>query len=883
VIGQTLRHYEIVELLGKGGMGEVYAAQDTRLDRLVALKLLPEETADDPERRLRFEREAKAVAALNHPNIVTIHSVEEADGVFFITMELVRGQRLTELIPDDGLPLDQLFGLARPLADALAAAHQQGITHRDLKPDNVMVTGEGLLKVLDFGLAKLREDQPLPGLQGTLLPTLSVTADGRIMGTVAYMSPEQAEGRAIDPRSDVFSLGVMLYEMATGRRPFEGDTSISVLSSTLKDTPPSVTALSPKLPRHLGRIVSRCLSKDPARRYPSALDLRNELDHLNEEVASGDYVTGEAPSPKIRRRRWQRAAWIVTVALLLAGAGATARWAPWRRDPPPRPQQKTMTFTQLTTQPGQELFSGLSPEGGQFVFAAKDGDDWDIHLQRVGGENRINLTKDSPADDTQPAFSPDGRRIAFRSERDGGGIFIMGATGESVRRVTDFGFNPSWSPDGGEILCTTESIVNPHGRWSISQLHAVDVQTGQVRLLFNGDAVQASWSPNGKRIVFWGLTAGGKRDILTLASGHETPVPVTNDWHVDWNPVWSPDGRYIYFASDRGGAMNIWRIPIDEESGATAGEPEPVTAGVAAYPQHMAFSSDGRRMTYVAQLQTANIQRFRFDPAAERVVGQPEWITRGSTLAWLPDVSRDGEWLVYANRAQHEDLFVIRSDGSGRRQLTSDLHKDRGARWSPDGERIIFYSNRAGSYEIYAVNADGSGLEQWSNSPGLSRDQPVWSPDGSRIAYTDLQIQVAIAESGVLLEEQEPQPLPAGPASGQSFLAWDWSPDGDKLAGLALSRSGNPSGIVVFSFETEEYHTLTSFGFSPVWLSDSRRLLFSDQDQVHILDTHTGRHHPVLSIRPDDLSGAFTVSGDDRSIFVSRAISEADVWLVDLE
>ena len=248
MIGQALAHYEIVRLLGKGGMGEVYVAEDTKLGRRVALKVLPEETAADPDRRARFQREARAVAALNHPNIVTLHSVEEADGVHFITMELIEGKTLGELIPRKGFTPDRLLEIAIPLADAVSSAHRAGITHRDLKPDNIMVDDRGRLRVLDFGLAKLHDPED-PDDGETQAPTAVVeTGEGKILGTVAYMSPEQAEGKAVDPRSDVFSLGTILYEMATGERPFRGETSMSTIGAILKDEPASVTDHNPSLP-----------------------------------------------------------------------------------------------------------------------------------------------------------------------------------------------------------------------------------------------------------------------------------------------------------------------------------------------------------------------------------------------------------------------------------------------------------------------------------------------------------------------------------------------------------------------------------------------------------------------------------------------------------
>ncbi len=293
---QRLSHYRLIEKIGAGGMGEVWKALDTKLDREIAIKILPDDFASDPERSGRFMREAKAVAALNHTNIVTIYSVEQVDESRFITMELIRGRSLSELIPSNGLPLEALLGRATAMADAISAAHQEGITHRDLKPANMMVGADGRLKILDFGLAKLREGAVGP--QGvTELPTATVSQEGRILGTVAYMSPEQAEGKAIDHRSDIFSLGVVLYEMATGQRPFQGDTNVSIISSILKDTPDPVVRLNPALPNHLERIIGRCLEKDPNRRFQTALDLRNELETLSAEADRQESVASIAVLP----------------------------------------------------------------------------------------------------------------------------------------------------------------------------------------------------------------------------------------------------------------------------------------------------------------------------------------------------------------------------------------------------------------------------------------------------------------------------------------------------------------------------------------------------------------------------------------------------------
>ena len=482
-------------------MGEVYAAIDPRLGRKIALKVLPAEFAADPDRAARFEREARAIAALNHPNIVTVHSVETLDGLPVLTMELVEGRTLADLIPKQGLALDKFLQIAVPLADAISAAHEKGITHRDLKPTNVMVTPEGRVKVLDFGLAKLRGDTTAAQLAGD--PTRALTTAGHIVGTVAYMSPEQAEARAVDERSDIFSLGIVLYEMATGQRPFKGDTNVSVLASIVRDTPRPIADVRPDLPSDLVKIVRKALAKDPERRYQSAKDLRNDLDIVREDAASGALALPAQAAPT----RGNRAARVWFAAAAVLGALATAVFLRTRLAEPHSGASVEATFTQLTFQPGMERFPSLSPDGKWIVYSAAGEGDEDIYLQSVSGQNAIDLTKDSRASDTQPVFSPDGERIAFRSEREGGGLFLMGRTGEAVRRLTRSGFTPTWSPDGRQIgYSTADSAVTPYSGRGLGELWVVDVATGASRKIsVTGDIQggrQPAWSPDGAHIAF---------------------------------------------------------------------------------------------------------------------------------------------------------------------------------------------------------------------------------------------------------------------------------------------------------------------------------------------------------------------------------------------
>ena len=342
MIGKTLGHYQITGKLGSGGMGDVYRALDTRLDRELAIKVLPAQVAQDEDRRNRFIREARALARLKHPNIVTIHSVEEVDGVHFLAMEYVEGATLAARIPHDGLDVARFFEYSIALADAVSWAHEEGITHRDLKPANIMFDKANRLKVLDFGLAKMLEDNA-PLAEAATIAQNHQTAAGEILGTAAYMSPEQAEGKTIDHRSDIFSLGILLYEMATGMRPFKGDTNLSTLTAILRDTPQPISEIRHNLPRHLGRIILRCLEKDPERRYQTAKDVRNELEGLKKEIDSGLTPMSEVSITSVHVTARQSRPWlpwtlgaaaVVVVAGAFWGFRQTGSGAPPKPEPP---------------------------------------------------------------------------------------------------------------------------------------------------------------------------------------------------------------------------------------------------------------------------------------------------------------------------------------------------------------------------------------------------------------------------------------------------------------------------------------------------------------------------------------------------------------------
>jgi len=869
--GTRLGPYEIVARIGAGGMSEVFRAFDPRIRREVAIKVLPPSLAKFSDRLHRFEQEARAVGALNHPNLLTIFDTGKAEGRPYIVTELLEGQTLRGHIRDNGsairVPIRKAVDYGIQIANGLAAAHERGIVHRDLKPENLFVTKDGRVKILDFGVAKLRNTD-----DATLTDEKTMeqdTSPGTVIGTVGYMSPEQVRGQAVDARSDIFSLGTLLYEMVAGAHPFRGDSPADTMSAILREDPPDLSAMNPNVTPGLERVIRHCMEKSPEQRFQSARDLAFHLDMLSS--GSGSAPTLESSISDT----WNRPLVGILGAMVLVLAGLAGGWLLFSRQFGTAPR---MRFTPITYEDGIEMQPSIAPDGETFVFAHGSGAISDIYLQRVDGRNAINLTTRCAAGDSQPAFSPDGSTIAYRSECDGGGIFLMGATGESTRRITGSCFNPSWSPDGKEIVCGTESVtLTPTSRGQLSELWIVNVASGQRRLLLARDGVQPAWSPNGHRIAYWGLASeSAQRDIWTIDPSAKEPsktvVQVTSDLAVDWNPVWSHDGRYLYYGSDRDGAMTLWRVPIDEKSGKRRGEPEPITTP-ARFSAHFSPSKSGSRLLYAAINQTESLSRVAFDPVAGTTVGAPQPVIGGSFLVFSSQVSPDGRFVALTNRGGQEDLFVLEIATSEIRQLTNDPERDRGATWSPDGSKIYFYSQRdENRYEIWSINADGSALSRVTRTSGRSVWYPTLSPDAKTLAfYND--------EHTFLLDLTQPTPtvttLPAAMQGSRPSLN-AWSADSSMLAG---ELRGSP-GIVIYLVKERTYRRITQSGVRPIWLPGGHEILYSDGGKLRIVNADTNAVREVTT--PLSVT-AMSLSADGRSLVYSERRTEADVWMASAE
>jgi Tol biopolymer transport system component len=825
---------------------------------------------------VRFHRESRAASAINHPNIITTYEIGHDGGVHFIASEYVEGETLRAKINRGPLKLETAIDISIQVASALAAAHAEGIIHRDIKPENVMIRQDRYVKVLDFGLAKLVEHDRIEGLAE------NSTRSGLVLGTINYMSPEQARAQEIDNRTDIFSLGIVMYEMIAGQQPFRGATPASTFDAILNRPPAAIT--NPDASTELKRIINRALEKDMELRYQTASDLRAVLKRLqrsmNTDSSPGRAAASEDSGGRQVAGSSRKRVAIGSIAVVVLATGLSFLAARPGSAPEPIAWQNAKVF-KLTDQRGEELFPCLSPDGKTLLYTSAAAGHSDIYSKRIGSRKATNLTEGFGADNFQPAFSPDGQRIAFRrTGRDGGGIYVMTETGETVRQLTPFGYNPAWSHDGKEIACTENSVSTSIRTLSISRMWIVNALTGNHRVVETGDAVQPNWSPHGQRIAYWGIHQGVQRDIWTVAVDGGEPVPVTNDSHVDWNPVWSADGRYLYFVSNRNGVTRLWRVAIDETSGRVSSEPELVPTP-SANTQLISLSRDGRSLAYVQSTTTENIAKLTFEPVAGKVVGNLIEVTESSGRLTSPSVSPDGRMIACQSAGDQLDIFTVAVGNPVPNQLTDDETNEMVPAWSWDGRKIAYYSNRNGTYQIYEINSDGSGARQITETPAAGGAVlPVWSPDGFRLAYSLMGGRSFIIDLRKPFREQIADETPDPPGMTH-FVAHSWSPNGRYLAGRGYNLSVN-RGVLIYDIEARTYDSISDFGSMPAWLEDSRRLLFFNDERIYLADVRSKSARQIYSLSPGRLTG-LDVSKDNRSIYISVASSEADIWLLRLE
>jgi eukaryotic-like serine/threonine-protein kinase len=705
---------------------------------------------------------------------------------------------------------------------------------------------------------------------------MGATVQGMILGTAAYMAPEQAKGFPVDKRADIWAFGVVLHEMLTGRRLFEGDSVSDTLAGVLKNEI-DLSALPLETPSAIRQLLRRCLERAPRSRLRDIGDARIAI----EEVLAGggaDTAGASTAAPEPRRPSGRLAPWAILLLLLGGGAG----WLVSRAAAPPPEGSKDFTLRRLTELPGLEGQPDLSPDGRQVVYSSAASGNRDLYVMRTDGGRAINITAGSPADDEQAAFSPDGERLVFRSSRDGGGLFVMGATGESVRRLTDGGFDPAWSPDGTQVAYSMEAVIDPYQRDVVAALWIVDVATGEKRQRLPGDAVQPAWSPDGRRIAYWANTVG-QRDLWTVSLERGEPVAVTADAATDWSPEWSPDGRWLYFSSDRAGGMNLFRVAIDPATGGASGAPEQMTTSVGNLGWFR-FSADGRRLVAAAYERSAELHLYHLTPGAAPTL-QPLRTLHPRFLQWCT-VSPDGEWLACATIGTPEDLVLLRADGSELRRLTDDPFKDRNVSWSHDGTRLAFYSTRSGAWNLWTVRADGSELRRIADTPETGA--AAWSVDGQRLTFDLRAGSLGEVATDRLTARDAIRSIPL-PDPLRRFEAGAWSPSGDLLGGTEVGPDQGALSVGALDPATGTYRRsqlpmtgawVTAWWKFAGWLPDSRHFVASGREQIALVDVETGAWRGLQAVDQRRLS--VSLSRDARTLLVEQEAVDGDLWMLEI-
>ena len=731
MIGSIFGHYRILEKLGEGGMGQVYKAQDLNLERFVAIKVLREDTTKDTIRRRRFELEAKTASSLQHPNIVAIHDIGWENDAEYIVMEYLKGKTLDEAIGRKSLPLHRALNIAQQIASAVAKAHGAGIIHRDLKPSNVMVMEDDHVKILDFGLAKLTEASETS--QDTVTHTqLNLTTEGTVIGTAAYMSPEQVEGHKVDSRSDIFSFGAVLYEMVSGVRAFASTSQMSTLSAVLTREPEPLL----EVPEEIQRVIRRCLRKDPEQRFQSMSDIRIALEDLRDDLRSGTLNSAARATALSRRRRLSR--WVLPAVGLLILAGGASILLKYRKGTPPE-----LHPIQLTSFSGVEESPTLSPDGSQIAFqwTGATGDNIDVYVRLVEGGDPLRLTSE-PGEDTVPAWSADGRWIAYRHrDNDRAEIRLVSPLGGRPRRLVDlpgsaFAASHCWSPDSKWLV-----VSMPMPGSAVQRLVKVNVQSNEPESIGYPDPaanqmdLSCAVSRDGKSIAFLRLQ---DRQVVRLLL-----VPFQGGDVVDTGVsvprasalAWTPDGTDVVLGARIESLDALWRIPMDQGFPA-----KPVRlAGAGDGGSSPAFAPPsgrrGARLVYSRAQLDISVVGVDLGPDG-KFKAEPRLVVSETARVHEAQVSPDGKQIaVVSERSGPRQIWVFESGTVDSREITRfDKMVPGSVRWSPDSHQLVFDVLGSGKSDIFTMSSEGGTPQRLTTDPS-NEARPSFSADGKRIYF----------------------------------------------------------------------------------------------------------------------------------------------------
>jgi len=895
--------YRTVRFIARGGMGEVWEAEDLELGSPIALKIVRPDAADDPSSRERLRREVQLARRVTHPNVCRLFDIvtmdlELPDGghqeLIGLTMELVAGETLTERISREGrIRPEHTLDLARQVASALAAAHAAGVIHRDLKSGNVIlehgVDRSGRLRavVTDFGLARPASSRPEAEQE-------PLTGAHLVMGTTEYMAPEQARGEELTPACDVYSLGVVLYEMLTGRRPFRGETPMAVMLQAARALPSPPSAEVRGLDPRWDAVVLRCLAWEPGERFRDGGEVLAALD----SVTSGRVpVTSTSPAaeavPPALRTPGRRARWRIATVFGAAAAVLLAVLVVLRARPPEPSLELSPTDeeVQLTTWPGLEVDPSFSPDGRFLAFSANPTGSFEIYVKDLapGGRDRSLTTAGEQC--FQPAWSPAGNTLAYFSAARHG-LWLVSSSGGKPRRLTEFGSHPAWSPDGRQLVfqsdATAELSANSAHALPPSTLWVVDREGGEPRELTRlgmppGGHGAPEWSPDGRRVVF---CASDRRwsTIWSVAADGSDPIELVGEPRAAFDPVYSRDGSHIMFSAvTEGERYGVWSLPIDRATGRPAGPAIRVESPGVASDRQFAVSYDGSRIAHTALSTVSNLWAVRVEPATGRPEGPPFGLTAGSGRNSRPAFSPDGRRLAFERWqvGRNQDLWIMAPDGSDPHPVSVDPGREMSPSWMPDGRRLAFLSDRT-QLGLWTLDL-ASGHESLLSSLGPRVDSVRVSPDGARIAFHApdasgvLNVWVANADGSDARQLTFDTELAAFPC---------WSPDGRWLA--FERRRGDNDQLMVIPVDGGEPRQLTSGegrNWPWSWAPDSDRVVFASlragRWNLRWVRRSTGEETALTTFdQPNGYLRYPAWSPADDLIVFERAETTGDLWLV---